>query len=211
MTMKAFSQIKIIAVVFVIMVCNLNLGAEVTYYYELSNGGDGHFVTVTSQSCYDSDKNGISLQNGIRYYKGEKNGQYVFYGDSQWGFAYYYYSTDYQRLKVVVESSNVTYNYVRKTAPSNAISAHGAVPKNQSSGGAVIMPAVQTYNTQTTTQESTPIKVDTKCSYCNGTGYCTMCKGRGIYQNTYDLKWYDCPACHGTGHCQVCYGTGHVR
>ena len=209
--MKTFDKYKVIAIIFLLVAFVLDLRADATYYYELSNGGgDGHFVTVTSQSCYDSDKNGISIQNGIRYYKGEKNGQYVFYGDSQWGFAYYYYSTDYQRLKIVVEASNVTYNYVRKQAPANAISAHGAVPKNQSSGGAVIMPTVQTYNTQTTTtQESTPTQVDTKCIYCNGTGYCTMCKGRGIY--LYDSRWYDCSACHGTGHCQVCHGTGHVR
>lgn len=49
-----------------------------------------------------------------------------------------------------------------------------------------------------------------RCSGCNGTGQCTMCKGKGWYKNTYDGNIYDCPSCHN-GRCGVCFGKGIIN
>lgn len=46
------------------------------------------------------------------------------------------------------------------------------------------------------------------CHYCNGTGLCSSCKGKGVLQNTYSGSWYDCTSCSGTGHCFNCNGRG---
>lgn len=49
------------------------------------------------------------------------------------------------------------------------------------------------------------------CKGCNGTGRCSMCKGKGWYKNSHNGKIYDCPACHKTGECKVCYGKGYIN
>ena len=49
------------------------------------------------------------------------------------------------------------------------------------------------------------------CKGCNGTGHCSMCKGKGWYKNSHDGKIYDCPSCHSSGRCGVCYGKGVIR
>ena len=201
----------------IILICLFSLSgmAQSIYYYELSNGkGDGHFITITSKSCYDSDKNGYSLRNGVRFFKGEQNNQFVFYGMSVFGDAYYYFSSDYSKLKVVTAKGDASYYYTRKTAPQNVVSAHGQVPMPNSSGQ--VEPTYPTYNATSTpsynTNQSSSTQVVThrQCAGCNGSGMCTMCKGKGWYKNIYSGTVESCSSCGGSGRCKVCHGKGHV-
>ncbi len=76
-------------------------------------------------------------------------------------------------------------------------------------------PSVGTYPTfpennsmpSSTTNGSSSVR----CKGCNGTGHCTMCKGKGWYKNIYDSKSYDCPSCGGSGRCGVCFGKGVIN
>lgn len=188
--------------------------AQTVCYYELTNGkGDGHFITITSKSCYDSDGNGISLRNGVRFFKGEENNLLLFFGNSIYGDASYYFSKDYSSLKIITPRGE-KYFYTRKTAPKGAISAHGTIPQ-QPSGDA--NPIVTTYPTATTTttsggntSTSTTPTTPRPCSGCGGSGMCTMCNGKGWYKNMYSGYIYSCSSCGGSGRCRVCHGKGHL-
>lgn len=63
----------------------------------------------------------------------------------------------------------------------------------------------------TTNSGTSSTSQGSRCKGCNGTGHCTMCKGKGWYKNTYDSNAYDCPSCHASGRCGVCYGKGYIR
>lgn len=184
--------------------------AQGTYYYELTNGkGDGHFIEINGKTCYDSDKKGISLGNGLRRRQADENGQKVYYGDSQFGFAYYYFSEDYSKLRIVTEKDKKTYYYKSTTPPSNAVSAHTGKPREQNT---TVMPgystpATNTYNPYSTNSSTTSSSsAGRTCPGCGGTGVCTMCKGRCYYKNMYTGYEERCPQCNGTGQCKVCHG-----
>ena len=53
-----------------------------------------------------------------------------------------------------------------------------------------------------------------RCSFCNGTGVCRSCNGRGGYFDYYgyssEKTWRQCPSCNGSGRCFNCYGKGHL-
>lgn len=193
--------------------CLLFLSAQSVYYYELVDGkGDGHFISINNKSCFDSDAKGESLGNGVRLYKGEQNNQKVYRGMSAFGDACYYFSQDFSRLKIVVTKGNIVYNYIRKTAPKGAVSAHGAVQSPSNGVQPYIPPTTPTvYPSYTpySTTESEPTNTKRKCPDCGGTGICSICHGRGYRKNMYSGKEEKCPWCNGTGQCKVCYGKGY--
>ena len=49
-----------------------------------------------------------------------------------------------------------------------------------------------------------------KCKYCNGTGRCSTCNGKGVKFNSYSGHDDTCPGCNGSGKCRICYGTGRL-
>lgn len=199
---------------YIFLIYNLFASAQTVYYYELSNGkGDGHYITVTSKSCYDSDAKGVSLENGVRLYKGVQGNQHVFYGNSPFGSAYYYFSSDYRSLKIQVDKGNTLY-YTRKIAAAGTISAHGQAPKGD--GGTIPMPDISTSpypssGTSSTTNTTITPTAPRPCAGCGGSGMCSMCHGRGWYKNTYSGDIYQCSSCGGTGRCRVCHGKGHCN
>ena len=202
------------SILFFYLSCSIMSSAQTVYYYELSNGkGDGHYIAVTSKSCYDSDSEGISLNNGLRLYKGEQNSKKLFSGMSVYGEASYYFSMDYSSLQIVTKKGE-KYSYVRKNAPKGTISAHGNIPQ-QTPGSPYPVPT--TYPTTTTTSTSggytstTTTTPHRPCSGCGGSGMCTMCNGKGWYKNTYSGDIYNCSSCGGSGRCRVCHGKGHCN
>ncbi len=194
-----------------------------TYYYEriavVKNGvktsasGDGHFITFTSKGCYDSDRDGFSEDTGFRQYKSSENNIRSYYGDSYFGNAYYYFNPDCSRLNIKRESDGETYVYVRKSPPagkaksSRKKSSEVSVPLAFPLIGVVTIPG----STQTPPPAAPTATQPRRCAGCNGTGFCSMCKGKGWYKNTYDTKVYSCPSCHGSGRCGVCYGKGYFK
>ncbi len=197
--------------IFFVLFYSISVSAQTVYYYELSNGkGDGHFIAITKKGCYDSDNMGVSLENGFRFFKGTENEQYIYHGYSHFGDAKYYFSHDYNKLKIVVEKSGIIYNYIRKNAPKGIASAHGNVPDKSPKTRAVyhtyqptILPTINS-STSTPSTYSSP----TNCSGCGGSGLCTMCHGKGWYKNTYSGNINNCSSCGGSGRCGVCRGKG---
>lgn len=204
------SVFSIVLIVFVSFVSYIS--AQGVYYYELANGnGDGHYIQINPKACYDSDKNGISLSNGLRRRQADVNEEKVYYGDSQFGFAYYYFSDDYQKLRIEIEKDGTTYYYRSTTPTTNAVSAHTSKPRSQgtittSNYPVVTSPQPDLYSTNPSATTSSSSSQGRICPGCGGTGFCTMCNGRGIYKNIYTSNYDRCPSCNGSGQCKVCHG-----
>ncbi len=58
-----------------------------------------------------------------------------------------------------------------------------------------------------------PVQVVLECSFCNGTGLCSACDGRGSRQlsGAWRGMWRPAPCvtCVRTGRCPMCYGNGN--
>lgn len=52
---------------------------------------------------------------------------------------------------------------------------------------------------------------DVRCKYCNGTGNCSSCHGKGYKFNSYSGHDDTCPSCNGSGRCFNCHGSGRQR
>lgn len=196
-----------------------------TYYYErtavVENGvkkaasGDGHFITFTSKGCYDSDKNGYTENNGFIEYKRTENNIRNYYGDSYFGKAYYYFSTDYSRLNIKEESTGKTYVYIKKTIPSgNVVSSH----KKSNYTPALIPPTpIDTDNIWDSNSNSSGSNNSSTnsnrygyytCPSCYGSGKCPACGGKQLTNNPYTGNTMVCYVCNNKGQCSACGGTG---
>lgn len=79
-------------------------------------------------------------------------------------------------------------------------------------GGGHTVPSLPSGNNSG--NDSTSGNRKSRCSYCNGTGVCQSCHGRGGYYDWYgysnEKTWRQCPSCHGSGRCFNCYGSGYL-
>lgn len=199
--------------------CSLGVAAQsAILYYELEDGSDGHFIAVNSKSCYDCDRNGVSLDNGTRLFVSFANFERNYFGMSYFGDALYAFSADYKVLKIKCKSSGKTMTYYRKKAPADAVSAHGTPPELKKQD--VYIPKIyqsmypEAYSpiypsTNSGTTNSTSTQTHRPCAGCGGSGRCSMCQGKGWY--TYQGSSHRCPSCNGTGTCKVCHGKGHCH
>lgn len=194
-----------------------------TYYYEkvaeVRNGaktaasGDGHFITFTDKGCYDSDNKGFTENNGFLEYKRTANGIRNYYGDSWFGRAYYYFSTDLGRLNVKIESSGNIYVYARKSAPAGVTKSSRRKESPIIVAPPVPMPAAPVAPTFDSPSGSSG-KSSAKsrygyytCPSCCGTGKCPICHGSGLADSYYTGGKMVCPSCTN-GRCSSCNGTG---
>lgn len=99
-----------------------------------SVNSSGIFVTFTEKGCYDSDRDGFSMNNGFLKFAGNGNKGILYQGQSYWGSADYCFASDYSVLNVrdkygVVyvyhlsspngQSQSTYYSVRRSTAPSS--------------------------------------------------------------------------------------------
>ncbi len=192
-----------------------------TYYYErvavVENGqkksasGDGHFITFTSKGCYDSNKSGITEDSNFREYQQTSNGIRSYYGDSYFGKAYYFFSSDLHRLNIKVESTGKIYVYNQSTAPAGVTKSSRKKNTTVASGATPIIPVIVSPGSEKI--ESPPREKYSKeqsCIVCKGTGKCRGCDGKGWYTTTIGSYVVDCKLCHNSGGCSICHGSGKV-
>ena len=194
-----------------------------TYYYELvkvvdekgieeDRSKDGQFYTITHNTCYESNNEGMDEGLGHLSYVGENKEmkQHVYRGTSFYGKeTTFFISLDYSRINIKT-SAGMTYVLSRKTAPKDYVASNHKEIKawieSILNGGGT--PPIPTTVYPTSTTDNTP-SGHRRCPGCNGTGYCSLCKGKGWYK--YQGEIYDCPSCHHTGRCGVCHGKGHCN
>ena len=156
---------------------------------EQKGDGSGQFITFNEKGCYDSDKDGYTVDNGFLKL-GKRDGDRAYYsGNSYWGEATYVFTENYNRLNVRVSSSDKIYVYVRSTTPAGALTC-ALIRSNDPPGNApvvpVILPVVPPVNGGTVISNNR-----VTCSKCGGSGVCTSCRGSG--------RGMTCGACNGRG------------
>lgn len=125
-------------------IASISMSAQ-TYYYrqiaKVSNGirsagnNSGQFITFTKDGCYDSNKNGISVNNGFQNYKIYENGIYYYLGGSYWGSqCQYCFNAAKNRLNIIPDNeTGIIYVYQRVNAPVGIKTCYYI--KNNSNGG----------------------------------------------------------------------------
>ena len=114
--------------------------------------GTGQFICITGKSCYDSDKDGYTVENGALSYLGLTDGGYHnYYGGSFWGEANYYFTKDYSRLNIQLRNEEKTYVYEKAAAPSGALTSAKikAKPAPAEDSDSIVIPPVTPAGTNT--------------------------------------------------------------
>lgn len=193
-----------------------------TYFYKrikIVDGGkttivndDAHYITFTTNRCYDSDKDGISHTSlSLKYIKKE-NGILCYYGNCIYGSDSYYYVSE-SKDRINVKNDNKIYVYTRTNPHNNT-----AKLRNDNRNQAGYIPPVQ-QNPVYPIKSSQPKyrKKRRVCPGCNGTG-------KGVEQIIYAPQYTSnnqeyCEICkairpqhtHSQPVCRTCYGKGYVE
>lgn len=216
--------------------------AQTTYYYKLTkkkvNGvisekvSGGQFITIAKKGyvCYESDKDGFSVNHGRMDYKTTENGIQVYEGASYYGdHTILLFKSDYSSFNIKTMNGDV-YVYKRATPPAGVTTCsliRKPTPSGSSDSGSGYVPPVypQTTYTPTTSsttttssssssssssQPATTTPAKRECIRCHGTG-------RQEYEGvTYGLDTKYCSECrravpsgHYHGPCQLCNGKGY--
>jgi hypothetical protein len=80
----------------------------------------GQFITFTFKGCYDSNKQGQSVNNGFLEYRRTVGNIHVYEGGTFWGQGAYRFAADFSRMNVVV--NGVVYVYQQAAAPAEVAS-----------------------------------------------------------------------------------------
>ncbi len=233
---------------FLLLLECLSLPAQTTYYYKLikkvksgnpdTNVSGGQFITFTEKACYESDKNGYSVNHGKLDYKYSENGLKTYVGNSYWGsHTIFIFKKDLSGLNVKT-SDDVVYVYKQMNAPSG-VTTCSLIRKESSGGGGYTLsyPAQPTYpqggyagggtynggqsgNTGGSTyhpERDKPQKTRHTCSACHGTGSIVRNDGSiSSYGNSGYMK--RCSTCgaeywsttfHRHETCNICHGRGY--
>ena len=241
---EIMQNIKTLLLLFTVLVFSLTASAQTTYYYKLTkkkvngvvseNVSGGQFITLVKNGavCYESDKEGFSVNHGrLDYKSSDENGIKLYVGGSYYGSnSILLFKSDYSSFNIKV--GNDVYVYKRATPPAGAMTCSlirkPESSSSSSSGGyvppasayqPVILPSTtypssssssstSTSSSSSRTTTTTPAKRE--CIRCHGTG-------RQEYEGvTFGVDTKYCNECHRTvssGHyhstCQLCHGKGY--
>lgn len=145
-----FIMNKLVFGYFLFLLICYNVNAQ-TYYYKqigikehngkVSNGDEdsGQFITFTKKGCYDSDREGYTVNNGNLTLFNTNAKFTTYYGESFWGMVKYRVSTDKSRINIVLDDIDRIYIYERSTPP-NGIMTCSLIKKSTSTKNIDIIP-----------------------------------------------------------------------
>jgi len=214
--------------------------AQTTYYYKLTkkkvngvvseNVSGGQFITINKNVCYESDKDGFTVNHGRLDYKStDENGIRLYVGGSYYGSnSILLFKSDYSSFNIKTSNGDV-YVYKRATPPSGVttcslIRKPAEKTGTSSSVGGVVPPGyVPNYpqNTYTSpsssssysSQSSTQSKI--QCNACHGTGRVVKndANAPNFGMNTNTRYCSECgqtvPSSHYHTICTICGGRGY--
>lgn len=172
------------------------------------------FLTIDQRVCYDSDRKGFTVGNGVlrQISKGEK---YTIYeGESFHGQSIYRLRNDFNKLNVEDINKGIIYVYERFDIPENISTStciRSTTPSHNSIGTASFIQSPQYDTFPLTTSEP---RQRSRCSACGGTGSVKIFVGSSNY--SVDVT-YKCNICNEIMHtydkhihqtCSSCNGTG---
>lgn len=200
-----------------------------TYFYKqikvviddqpYSGNNTGQFITFNEKGCYDSDKEGYTVNNGfLKYIKTDKHIR-IYWGDSYWGKAYYYITENLDRINVKLVVEDKIYVYA-KSDPTNEKTSYYAKNRTTGRNPIILTSPDQSFGDKSsqTTHGTSKHLVRKTCTFCNGTGknplkffaadytggrvvtieYCPIC-GKSEEKHYHET----CPSCRGLGYTEV--------
>lgn len=210
-------------IIITLLLCfNMHAFGQTFYYIQTkiidsdntSEPGDrkGQFITFNSKGCYDSDKDGYTVNNGFLNYIKTENNIKVFSGSTYWGTGYYFVSTDLNRINVKLPTGT-TLVYVKSNAPQTTTTSYYRKEKQEVSSNPTLYP--NNNNAPSSSSSNNNKLIRKNCSFCNGTGknpgkeygadysggkiitieYCSVC-GRNEKKHYHN----SCPSCGGKGY-----------
>ena len=181
--------------------------------YKKNVNDDAHYITFNNKGCYESDSKGYAKTGGFISFTKNENNLHCYYGDSYWGKAHYYFSSDYSRLNVKTDDKVYVYQRVsgNTSAANRQYRSNGGGGSNGGGNVIITTPAPAYPNGGSSSGGSNRVT----CSGCGGTGRCTSCGGTGkmvseAYYTDGHKMVSNCPVCRGTGTCGVCHGSGRL-
>lgn len=235
-------MLRLIIIIFVFLNCTL-INAQ-TYFYaisqQLSNGttkplSHGQFITfthsTTNMTCYESDKDGFTVNNGVMLFEESINEQDKYEGECYWG-SKCVYLVDREKSKIAVTvPDGRKYVYIKTVAPTSQVTCsfikHAQQKENYDVSYNRQLPIVQLLHPQGGSAIDNPtyekpqkekkqwrtITKQIDCNHCGHSGKCSTCNGKGWYYTTgVGTNAADCPNCDGfkTGKCRYCHGVGYT-
>ena len=238
--MNKLFTIKYIFITTFVLNCITAIG-QTTYYYKLTkkihnnveytNTGGGQFISFIDDICYDSDKFGTNVENGIlKFDKRYSNISKTYIGNSYFGNTVYRFNSDMSILNIIINKS-IIYVYRRATPPQNQITSSLVRKEKEDNSYSNQQNHTITYsvddnyfNNNSNSIKNTDInqkqktKVRKECAYCSGK--------RELIQHEYVSTFgitgprVHCSICnkswnYGTVHhhhrCNHCNGTGYYE
>ncbi len=236
-------NIKTLLLLFTVLVFSLTASAQTTYYYKLikkkvngvvsENVSGGQFITLVKNGavCYESDKEGFSVNHGRLDYKStDENGIKLYVGGSYYGNnSILLFKSDYSSFNIKVGNDVYVYkrttppvgattcSLIRKPEPSGGSSSGGYVPPASAYHPAVLPATTNPSSTSSSSfgssssSSSSTTHVQKQCPRCHGTG-----RQVNIDGTCFGLDSKYCSECGKTvpcGHyhstCQLCNGKGY--
>lgn len=202
---------KIVISLFLLLIMSEQHIHAQTYYYkfvksiiqgkvDISVKG-GQFVTFDRQKCYESDKNGNEVGNGVMAYDTEVSKQThleTYWGSCYWSKnAYMKFNVDKSVMNIETNAGKI-YVYKRATPPAGVTTSSLIRKSKPSSGGG------SGDGTTIVVEQHGPVQVWVPCGACgHNPGVCQTCVGMGT-----SASGRTCISCHGTGKCHFCNGKG---
>lgn len=199
-----------------------------TYYYkqvkvvdaskQIHEGDNtGQFITFTHHGCYDSDKNGIDVKNGFLKLLKETSSLKVYNGNTYWGVAYYYVTSDFNRINIKLESNGTILVYERKIPEAQILTSSLIKNNLKSNPTSVYNPIYHNpieNNTHSSVEDSKKMTKEI-CTRCNGTGRSPIKSYSSDYTGGEYVTLERCTICgeygksHYHGTCESCLGKGY--
>lgn len=204
-----------------------------------TNVSGGQFITFDGKKCFESDKYGNNVGNGLLAY--DKNSEQA---EIYWGGCYFsqnaYFKFYDNRTLLNIETNNGRIYVFKRATPPNGITTCSLIKQrvesSDNSGGTLYAPVRPTYpqgnyggtppsvqsrdrrEQKTTTGYEMKKKVRRTCAACNGKGtYEYNGPGASYGSNPYKMR---CPTCgweywsntiHSHRACQECHGRGYIE
>lgn len=198
-----------------------------TYYYkqvkiidaskQIHKGDNtGQFITFTNQGCYDSDYEGYDIGNGFQKLLKNTEKIHVYYGDSYWGKAYFYVTSDRNRINIKVRNTGKIFVYQRMKAPSNTYTSTYINSQTPNTIGIYPVPIIDSDNNRSISDKQKHLVRET-CSFCKGTGRSPIKIYSPDYTGGEIIRLSYCSICgkyeksHSHGTCESCLGKGYVE
>lgn len=183
------------------------------------SGNTGLFITRVREVCYDSDAEGLSMNNGHLTLSSNANGVVNYIGSGCFGSSCEYIFSDSDGYLNIRDGSNNVYVFVRSTIQ-NGKTAKLLYNTGNSPGGSYSIYSGASSRSNNSISRTKPNNTGSKkkemmCSYCKGQGRIK----RSIETASYGIKaeYWTCSECgersitrHAHIFCAHCHGTGKI-